>query len=61
MPNLHRPLHIIVRTFASGKKTNLAIEFIEKAKKDLQTVSLDEEDRQIYSSQIHETEAMTRQ
>jgi len=37
------------------------MEFIEKAKKDLQTVSLDEEDRQIYSSQIRETEAMTRQ
>ncbi len=47
MPNLHRPLHIIVRTFASGKKTKLAMEFIEKAKRDLQTVSLDEEDRQI--------------
>ncbi len=47
MPNLHRPLHIIVRAFASGKKTKLAMEFIEKAKRDLQTVSLDEEDRQI--------------
>jgi len=33
-------------------------EFIERAKKELQTVSLDEEDKRIHSSQIRDTEAM---
>ncbi len=48
----------MARAFACGRKYKLAKEFVERAKKELQTVSLDEEDKRIYSSQIRDTEAM---
>jgi hypothetical protein len=48
----------MARAFACGRNYELAREFIERAKKELQAVSLDEEDKRIYSGQILDTEAM---
>jgi len=48
----------MARAFACGRNYKLAREFIEREKKELETVSLDEEDKRIYSSQIRDTEAM---
>jgi tetratricopeptide (TPR) repeat protein len=48
----------MARAHATGKNYKLASDFIDKAKSKLQTISLDEEDRKIYSDQIEETELM---
>ena len=48
----------MARAYASGKKYELAKEFIDKAKSQLQLLTLDEEDKKIYSGQISETELM---
>jgi len=48
----------MARAYATGKKNQLAREFLDKAKKSLRNISLDDEDRKIYSDQIRETELM---
>ena len=48
----------MARAYAAGKKFQLAKEFLDKAKSGLRNISLDDEDRKIYSDQIRETELM---
>jgi len=48
----------MARAFACGRKYKQAREFIDRAKRELLVVSLDEEDKRIYSNQIRDTEAM---
>ena len=50
----------IARACAVAKKYPKAKEFINKAREQLRTVSLDVEDQKIYSDQINETERMIR-
>ena len=48
----------MARAHATGKKYQLAKEFLDKAKSQLRAASLEEEDRKIYGDQIRETEKM---
>ena len=48
----------MARAHATGKKYQLAKEFLDKAKCQLRAASLEEEDRKIYGDQIRETEKM---
>ena len=48
----------MARAYASGKKYVLAKEFIDKAKSQLQLLTLDDEDRKVYSGQISNTELL---
>ena len=48
----------MARAYACDKKYQLAKEFLHKAKTQLQTASLDEDDRKVYADQIDETERM---
>ena len=48
----------MARAYATGKKYQLAKEFLDKAKSQLHAASLEEEDRKIYGDQIRETEKM---
>src|SRR5213594_2915745 len=48
----------MARAYATGKKYQLAKEFLDKAKSQLHSASLDDDDRKVYSDQIRETELM---
>ncbi len=48
----------IARAYATDEKYNLAKGFLDKAKNQLRTASLDDQDRKVYSDQIRETEKM---
>ena len=48
----------MARAYASGKNYKLAKEFIDKAKSQLQQLTLDEDDRKVYSGQISDTELL---
>jgi len=48
----------MARALATGKKYQLAKEFLDKAKSQLRAASLEEEDRKIYGDQIRETEKL---
>ncbi len=48
----------MARAYATGKKYQLAKEFLDKAKNQLHSAALDDEDRKIYGDQIRETGKM---
>ncbi len=48
----------MARAYATGKDFQLAKEFLDKAKRQLDAASVDGEDRKIYGDQIRETEKM---
>ncbi len=48
----------MARAYATGKKYQLAKEFLDKAKSQLHSASLDDDNRKVYSDQIRETELM---
>jgi len=56
---LHTGYEGMVRAFAVGKDNVSATDYIKKAREQLgRTVDIDDEDRRIYSEQIHETESL---
>jgi tetratricopeptide (TPR) repeat protein len=57
---LHTAYEAIARAYAVSKDYERAKDYLNRAREQLAKLQLDEEERKIYSDQIHETEQMIR-